>query len=517
MSTPSSLEQYFQEFRQQIIGQELHHEINGQLQKIIYADWTASGRLYRPIEDYISNVLGPFVANTHTETNLTGSTMTLAYHQAQKVIKQHVNACDNDILITSGAGMTDVINKFQRILGLRIPERMETQVSFAEHDKPVVFITQMEHHSNQTTWHECDVTLELVKSTEKGLPSLIHLEELLQQYQNRSVKIGSFTACSNVTGIKTPYHQLAEVMHQYGGLCFVDFACSAPYVDIDMHPVKKAQALDAIFFSPHKFLGGPGSSGVLVFNKTLYKNKVPDHPGGGTVTWTNPWGEHTFFNNIEIREDGGTPGFLQCIRTALAIKVKDAMGVEKIAEREQEITTLVMGALSKNDEVVMLESNVTDRLAIVSFYLPRVHYNLVVRLLNDKFGIQTRGGCSCAGTYGHILLNVNHDQSNEITKQIDEGDYCEKPGWIRASFHPTMTNSEINYIVDAVNAITVNIESWSKEYRFNPATGDFVKQGSKLDNVDQLINLDGFSPTNVLTAKVTSEEKNISLFKRLFA
>jgi len=513
MSVKSASEQYFQSFRQQIIGQELHHEIDGQLQKIVYADWTASGRLYRPIEDYISNVLGPFVANTHTETNLTGSTMTHAYHQAQKVIKQHVNACDNDILITSGAGMTDVINKFQRILGLRIPERMAKQVSFVDNDKPVVFITQMEHHSNQTTWHECDVTLELVKNTDQGLPSLTHLDQLLQQYQDRSVKIGSFTACSNVTGIKTPYHQLAEVMHQYGGLCFVDFACSAPYVDIDKHPVNKAQTLDAIFFSPHKFLGGPGSSGVLIFNKTLYKNKVPDHPGGGTVTWTNPWGEHTFFNNIEIREDGGTPGFLQCIRTALAIKVKEAMGVEKIAEREQEMTEYVMAALRKNDSVIMLEADITDRLAIVSFYVPNVHYNLVVRLLNDKFGIQTRGGCSCAGTYGHILLNVNHDQSQEITKQIDAGDYCEKPGWVRASFHPTMTNSELSYVVESINAITSNIENWAKEYRFNPATGDFVKQGF---NSDELISLEGFNPMSAITTVIKDVQKNESLLKRLF-
>ncbi|MCJ8321621.1 MAG: aminotransferase class V-fold PLP-dependent enzyme [Colwellia sp.] len=469
----SALEQHFLPFRQQTIGQDLSHKIGEKQQAIIYADWTASGRLYKPIESYISHTLGPYIANTHTETNLTGSTMTLAYHQAQKEIKHHVNACDNDILITSGAGMTDVVNKFQRILGLRIPERMQEQVHFDDVDKPVVFITHMEHHSNQTTWYECDVTLEIVNPDENGLPSLIHLEELLEKYQDRRVKIGSFSACSNVTGIKTPYYQLAEIMHKHNGVCFVDFACSAPYVDIDMHPTNKAHTLDAIFFSPHKFLGGPGSSGVLIFNKTLYKNKVPDHPGGGTVTWTNPWGEHSFFNDIEVREDGGTPGFLQCIRTALAIKVKDAMGVDNITAREKELTSLIMSQLSKNEQVKMLEPAITDRLSIVSFYIENVHYNLVVRILNDRFGIQTRGGCSCAGTYGHILLNVDHDTSQKITQQIDAGDYCEKPGWIRASFHPTTTDKEAQFVVDAINSITENIEQWSKEYRFNPATGDF--------------------------------------------
>lgn len=276
-----------------------------------------------------------------------------------------------------------------------------------------------------------------------------------------------------MTGIKTPYHEMAAMMHKHNGLCFVDFACSAPYVDIDMHPADSARSLDAIYFSPHKFLGGPGSSGVLLFNKSLYKNKVPDHPGGGTVTWTNPWGKHSFYDNIEAREDGGTPGFLQCIRTALAIKVKDAMGVDNILARESDIIDYVMSALDKNDRVVMLEENIKNRLAIVSFYVPGVHHNLVVRLLNDKFGVQTRGGCSCAGTYGHILLNVDQDHSNRITEQIDSGDFAEKPGWIRASFHPTMTNKEIAYVVDAINQVTANIEQWGKGYKFNPATGDF--------------------------------------------
>ncbi|MFT6902797.1 MAG: selenocysteine lyase/cysteine desulfurase [Colwellia sp.] len=476
-----SLENYFLPFRQHIIGQNLQHKINGQQLDIIYADWTASGRLYQPIEDYLTQELGPYVANTHTETNLTGSAMTHAYHDAQHIIKRHVNACDNDVLITAGAGMTAVINKFQRLLGLRIPERMQTQVAFAENDRPVVFITHMEHHSNQTSWYECDVTLEIVEPDSQGLPSLTHLELLLEKYQNRKVKIGSFSACSNVTGIKTPYYQLAEIMHQHGGLCFVDFAASAPYVDIDMHPSNPKQALDAIYFSPHKFLGGPGSSGVLVFNKALYKNKVPDHPGGGTVTWTNPWGKHSFFNNIELREDGGTPGFLQCIKTALAIKLKDAMGVENIQQREAQISQYVMDNLAKNEHVVMLEPNIRQRLAIVSFYVPGAHYNLVVRLLNDKFGVQTRGGCSCAGTYGHILLKVDQDTSSKITQQIDSGDFTEKPGWIRASFHPTTSDKEVAFVVEAIHQVTENIALWSKEYRFNPASGDYEHGKPEID------------------------------------
>jgi selenocysteine lyase/cysteine desulfurase len=189
------------------------------------------------------------------------------------------------------------------------------------------------------------------------------------------------------------------------------------------------------------------------------------------------------------------------------------MGVDNITQREAEITDYVMNELEKNDQVVMLEPHIRERLSIVSFYVRGAHYNLIVRLLNDKFGVQTRGGCSCAGTYGHILLNVNHDQSQEITKQIDAGDYCEKPGWVRASFHPTMTNSELSYVVESINAITSNIESWSKEYRFNPATGDFVKQGV---NSDELISLEGFVPITAITTVAKDGQKNESLFKRLF-
>ena len=445
-----NLEHYFKDFRNGIIGNDLQVDLNGASRPVIYADWTASGRLYQPIENYMTDMIGPYVANTHTETTLTGTTMTHAYHEAQKIIKQHVNADDNDVLIAAGAGMTVVINKFQRILGLRIPEKWQERIQIPEAEKPVVFITHMEHHSNQTTWNACEVTVQMIKPNKDGLPDLNHLKELLVQFADRPLKIGAFTACSNVTGIKTPYHQMAEIMHDHGGLCFVDFAASAPYVDMNMHPANPKQKLDAIYFSPHKFLGGPGSSGILIFDKKLYQNKVPDQPGGGTVTWTNPWGEQSFFEDIEIREDGGTPGFLQLIRAALAVKVKDAMGVENIEAREKELRHLLMNELAKNPKVNMLQDNVEDRLCIVSFYVLGMHHNLIVRLLNDKFGIQTRGGCSCAGTYGHILLDVDQITSSAITSKIDSGDLTDKPGWVRVSFHPTSTNQDVLDVVDAI-------------------------------------------------------------------
>lgn len=484
------LENYFSTFRQHIIGQSLTHEINGLQQDILYADWTASGRLYQPIEDFITNKLGPYVANTHTEANLTGSTMTQAYHDAQHIIKRHVNANENDALICAGSGMTTVINKLQRMLGLRIPEQFQSVCKQAQNLKPVVFITHMEHHSNQTTWNACSVNVEVINKNASGQPCEAHLSKLLNMYQHRPMKIGAFTACSNVTGIKTNYHQLAKIMHQHGGICFIDFACSAPYVDIDMHPVDPEQKLDAIYFSPHKFLGGPGSAGVLIFDKTLYANKVPDQPGGGTVTWTNPWGEQGFFDDIETREDGGTPGFLQTIKVALAIKVKEQMGTDKIQQREHELTQILLSGVSEISGVEVLEKQVTQRLCIVSFYAEHVHYNLIVRLLNDKFGIQARGGCSCAGTYGHILLNVDKDMSGDITNKIDNGDLSEKPGWVRLSLHPTSTNQEANYIVDSLKQVISNAALWAKEYQFDLLSGDYTPK----QPTTQLVSLDEFTP-----------------------
>ncbi len=464
---------WFSQFREHVIGAELVHQIGDEERKIIYADWTASGRLYRPIEDYISDVLGPFVANTHTESTLTGGAMTEAYEEAKQLIKQHLNADENDAIIVAGAGMTVVINKLQRMMGLRIPEHVKTDVSISEDDKPVVLITHMEHHSNQTTWQECEVTLVIIDRGKDGLPDLEHLKQLLEQYQHRELKIGSFTACSNVTGIITPIHEMAKIMHQYDGLCFVDYAASAPYVEIDMHPEDALQKLDAVMFSPHKFLGGPGSSGVMVFDKSLYRLSVPDQPGGGTVAWTNPWGGHRYFDDVETREDGGTPGFLQTIKAALAIKLKEEMGIDKILVRESHIKKLFVEQLTSHSGIKLLEQQCMNRLAIFSFYSLSIHFNLIVKLLNDRFGIQVRGGCSCAGTYGHLMLHVAPELSHKITAQIDAGDLTEKPGWVRVSLHPTMSDEEVLYISDAIHAVIDNVVDWSKGYQFDKTTGEF--------------------------------------------
>jgi selenocysteine lyase/cysteine desulfurase len=468
------LEEHFKRFRENIIGIDKTFKSPYGEKKIVYTDWTASGRMYQPIEDVFIKNFYPFVANTHTETTQTGSSMTVAYHKAQEIIKKHVNASSNDVLITCDSGMTGAINKFQRILGLRLHEKFRGKISIPENERPIVFVTHMEHHSNQTSWLETIAEVVVINPTSDGLVDINHLKQLLDNYKNRTIKIAAITSCSNVTGIFTPYHKIAAIMHQNNGLCFVDFACSAPYININMNPENVDEKLDAIYFSPHKFLGGPGSSGVLIFDSKLYTNKVPDNPGGGTVEWTNPWGEHAYVSNIEAREDGGTPGFLQVIRTALSIQLKDNMGVENILKREHELIDKLWDELNAISNLHILANNIKDRLSIISFYVDDLHYNLAVKLLNDKFGIQTRGGCSCAGTYGHYLLSVDKDFSHAITSEISCGILDKKPGWIRMSLHPTTSNVELDFVVDAIKQLCKNHVEWGRDYHYNPQTNEYT-------------------------------------------
>lgn len=481
----SALEAYFQKFREHIIGDQKEFDSPYGKKRIHYADWIASGRLYAPIERKMLDQFGPYVANTHSESTTTGTLMTKAYHYSHQYIKKHVNAGPNDVIITAGYGMTAVINKLMRILSLKGCGGTDRDC-VKEMDKPVVFVTHMEHHSNHTSWFE---TIAEVVQLEPDKDLLVDLDDLrskLEQYKDRTFKIGSFTACSNVTGILTPVHEMARLMHEYGGLVFVDYAAGAPYMDINMHPEDPLEKLDAIFFSPHKFLGGPGSSGVLIFDKAMYKLEVPDNPGGGTVDWTNPWGKYKYVDDIEAREDGGTPGFLQSIRAALAIELKEQMGVQNILEREEELLKIAFDGLTSIPGVEILADNIRKRIGVISFYHPQIHFNLVVKVLNDRYGIQTRGGCACAGTYGHYLLAVSYDRSQEITDKISHGDLSEKPGWVRWSLHPTMKDEDVHYFIDAVRELIENIEFYEQEYVYVTKRNEYIHHSEVDSNRDQV-------------------------------
>lgn len=483
------MEDYFKKFKNKIIGDDLYFQSPYGRKKMIYADWIASGRLYKDIEKKMAEDFGPFVGNTHTETSEAGTVMTKSYCMAKDIIKKHVNANENDVLINTGFGMTSAVNKLQRLLGLKLCGDLSKGRCLKETEKPVVFVTHMEHHSNHTSWYETNAEVVVLEPGDDLLVDLNKMRNTIEKYKDRKLKIGSFTACSNVTGIETDYYEMAKIMHQYQGLCFIDFAASAPYVEIDMHPKDPLKALDAIMFSPHKFLGGPGSSGVLIFNKSLYTNEVPDLPGGGTVDWTDAWGGYKYIDDIEAREDGGTPGFLQAIRTSLAIKLKEKMGVVNIRKREDEIISLAFDKLCNIPNINILAPNQKHRIGAISFYFLDIHYNLMVKLLNDKFGIQVRGGCACAGTYGHFLLDVDFKRSQRITDMISRGDLSEKPGWIRLSIHPTMTDEELIYICNSIKEVAENHSEWCKDYVYQPKTNEF-KHKNYLDseryNVEKL-------------------------------
>ncbi|MDX9726296.1 MAG: aminotransferase class V-fold PLP-dependent enzyme [Bacteroidales bacterium] len=478
------LEKYFNNFRKNIVGIDASIFTPYGEKKLVYADWIASGRLYKPIEKRISDDIGPMVGNTHSESTATGRAMTEAYHLAQKIVKNHVNADSNDVLIFTGTGMTSAVAKLQRILGLKVPEQAINYCVFTHgeynacrdipnENRPVVFLTHAEHHSNHTSWFE---TLAEVVVLEPSSDLKVDPEVLRRQiirYKDRPLLIGSFTACSNVTGYIPPYYSLARIMHEFNGYCFVDFAASAPYVDIDMHPADPMERLDAVFFSPHKFLGGPGSAGVLIFNRQLYKNETPDTPGGGTVKWTNRWGGYSYISDIEVKEDGGTPGFLQGIKAALAVKLKERMGTERIHIREKELTEIAFRELTGVKGLHILADNINERLGVFSFYIDNIHHNLFTRLLNDRFGIQVRGGCSCAGTYGHFLLRVDFSLSKEITDRIEAGDLSMKPGWIRLSLHPTMTDEELMFISRSIKEVAENGQEWAADYVYDRHTNEY--------------------------------------------
>lgn len=478
--------QKIKQVRKNTIGISQRFETPYGQKRISYFDWTASGRLYKPIEEKILKTFAPFVGNTHSESTETGASMTIAYHKAKEIVKKHVNANKDYVLLMSGAGTTGAIARLQRLLGLKSIEQInrfnkKKRVYKKTNTTPIVFVTQMEHHSNQTTWLECDCEVILIKSNHDGIVDIDDLSNQLEAFKSRKLKIVSVSACSNVTGILNPVYDVAEVAHKHGALCFVDFAAAAPYIKIDVNPKNKNQRLDAIFFSPHKFLGGPGTPGVLIFNKNLYsKNLAPENPGGGTVKWTDPWEGRSYYDDIETREDGGTPAFLQTIKTALCIELKDQFLTPDILEYEKQLTQYFIDEINKISGLHILGNIKTKRLGIISFYIENTHYNLVVKLLNDRYGIQTRGGCSCAGTYGHILFGLNKENSKKIMDKIEAGDLSIKPGWVRVSLHPTQLQSEVSKLISALKDISLNYKSWQKDYIYSPTSNEFRHKKASL-------------------------------------
>lgn len=443
-----------------------------------YFDFIASGRFHRDVEDELSERVLPYMANTHTSSSETGRRMTEFYERAFKRIAGYINASVDDVLIPVGNGSTGAINRMITVLGLRIPDQLEEikhcKTCLSKEKRPVIFRSMMEHHSNDIAWRETIGDVAYVGFDDQGRISVDDLEARLREYEDRPWKIGTFSAASNVTGILNPCHELAKVLHRHGAWAFFDFAAAGPYVDIDMHPADDPDAyFDAIFFSVHKFLGGPRTPGLLVGNRKLFTNRVPGEPGGGTVLYTSPW-DHRYLSQIELRETGGTPPIVQSIQAGLAFDLKAAMGAERIERIEQDYLTRALKEWTRHPGLYVLGLTEAKRLGVVSLIFRDLHHNLAASLLNDLYGIQVRGGCMCAGPYGHLLLHIEQEHSAAIRHRLAEGHIGEKPGWVRISLGPSVSEEEFQVLMEAVDYVARVGKKYEDRYTLDDETGEWV-------------------------------------------
>ena len=450
------------------------------IRRVTYADYTASGRSLSFLEDYIRDAVLPLYANTHTESSGTGLQTTRFREEARRLVLEGVGGDPaTHAVVFCGSGSTAAVNRLVDVLNLRIPadldDRWDLRSRIPREQRPVVFIGPFEHHSNELPWRESIADVVTIREDREGHVDQAQLREELERYADRPLKIGSFSAASNVTGIVSDTYAISRLLHEHGALSCFDFAAAAPYIEIEMDPPHDPLASkDAVFISPHKFIGGPGTPGVLVARRELFRNRVPSMPGGGTVQYVNPF-EHVYLSDIEHREEGGTPAIVESIRAGLVFGLKAAVGVEAIREREHAFIRRALRRWEANPSIDILGSHEADRLSIVSFVIRRdgkyLHHNFVVALLNDLFGIQARGGCSCAGPYGHRLLGIDLETSHEFEREIARG--CEgiKPGWVRVNFNYFISEAVFSFILDAVDLVAS--EGWRRlgDYAFEPATG----------------------------------------------
>ncbi len=483
--------------RESVIGERQLIQTSFGKKPLVYADYTASGRALTFIEDFISQQVLPFYANTHTETSYSGAQTTAYREQARESIRSAVNGSEDDQIIFTGAGATAAIHKLIDILNLRLPaelnERYRLLDQIEPESRPVVFIGPYEHHSNEIPWRESIADVVVIPLTNSGNLDIAQLKSRLEQYSDRSLKIGSFSAASNVTGLKTEVDKVTALLHRHGAVSFWDYAAAAPYVEINMNPESAISSKDAVFISPHKFVGGPGTPGILVVKKQLLQNKVPAMPGGGTVMYVTPE-DHQYIENHERREEGGTPAIVESIRAGLVFQLQQKVGTERIESLEKGFKQRALSRWKQHPNIEILGNSDEESLSIFSLRLKHqgkdLHYGYVVALLNDLFGIQARGGCSCAGPYGHDLLGMDMNYSRALEQELNNGYMVLRPGWVRLNFNYFIDDSTFDYLLRAVELVASHGWRLLPYYQFDADSGTWRFQERKMKLCAELDVLD---------------------------
>ena len=443
--------------------------------RLIYADYIGSGRALRQVEQFILETVLPFYANSHSEASFCGSYITSLRREARITVARSCRADAGYATIFTGAGATAGLNRLSHLLGVLDEGRAGTRA--------VVFVGPYEHHSNILPWRESGAEIIEISEAAAGGPDLAALETALAHTDPKRLRIGAFSAASNVTGIVTDVDAVSLVLRRHGASSVWDYACGGPYLPIDMRSGTPFQK-DVIVISPHKFVGGPGASGVMIIRKDLVRSRVPTMPGGGTVRFVSS-SRHDYLDSIEAREEGGTPNIVGDIRAALCFIVKDLVPQHLLDARHAELRQRALARWTRNADIVLLGNMSAARaLPIFSFQIRDrrrgglVHQLLATRLLSDLHGIQARGGCSCAGPYGHHLLGIGAAESDVIRNAIFARGEVAKPGWSRLNLSALLDDDKVDLIIDAVDRLPDSAQRLGARYTYDDASNSFVPRRS---------------------------------------
>lgn len=453
-------DQLVERLRDGLVGNDATVEGPFGSHSLVYADYVASGRALRQIESFVMERILPYYSNSHTEASYCGSFCTQTRLAARRYLAEQLGATADYSVLFTGNGATAGINRLVNLLGVARKVREGRRV--------IVLVGPYEHHSNLLPWRETGAqVIELPESTQGG-PDLAVLESLLQQHQSADCLVGAFSAASNVTGIVTDVDAVCRLMRRHDAVCIWDYACGAPYLPMSMK-VGTAEARDAIVYSSHKFPGGPAASGITVVRNAIVDAKVPTWPGGGTVSFVSPW-THVYSENLIHREEAGTPNVVGDIRAALVMMVKQALGADWLAERQQQLRNRALQVWLDNPHIDLLGSTTAEQcLPIFSFRVRddaggHVHHQFFTRLLSDVHGIQARGGCACAGSYAHRLLGLDEQHSDQLLAALQSGSEMEKPGWVRLNLSALMSDARVDQVIDAVDKLSRNANHYRDHY-----------------------------------------------------